>query len=89
MDAGRRTFNPWSWGLYYSSSVSISIIYVFILFITSEVEWSSPNRVTRTTLSHAWNHCSMARVDVRETPYIAVRVSASAREGAEPPITMN
>ena len=54
MDSGMRAFNPWSWGLYYSISVSLSMISVFASFMASVVGWSVPNKVTRNTLSHVW-----------------------------------
>ena len=79
MDAGRRAFNPQSWGLYYSRSVYLSIIYVFTSFIARTVGWYGLKRVTRTTLSRVWDPRAMARVAGRETPSGSIRVSSSAR----------
>ena len=57
---------------------------VFTSFMSVAVGWSGPYKVTRTSLSRAWDPCSMARVSGRETPSGAVSVAASAREVAAP-----
>ena len=82
MDAGRRDFSPQSRGLYSYISVYLSMISIFTSFIASAVWWSGPNKVDRTTLSRVWASHTMASVAGRETPSGAVRVAASAREGA-------
>ena len=61
---------------------------VFTSFMSVAVGWSGPYKVTRTSLSRAWDPCSMARVSGRETPSGAVSMVVSAREGAAPPPAM-
>ena len=85
MDAMRRAFNLCSYGLYSSSSVSLSMISTFTSFIASTVGWSVPNRVDRITLSCVWAPCDMARVEGRDTTSGAVSMAASAREGVALP----
>ena len=85
MDSRRRDFNPQSWGLYYSRSVSFYMISAFISLIYSKVSWSVQNRVVRTTLIRVWDPCDMARVAGRETPDVVINVAASSKEGSEAP----
>ena len=88
MDAGRRTFNPWSWGLYYSSSASLYMISEFTSFIDSNVWWYVPNKATRITLSRVWDPCATARMEGKERLSVASSVAASYRDGAALPSAM-
>ena len=56
--------------------------------VASAAGWSFPNKVNRTTLSRVWSPRAMARIVVRETPYSAVSVAATDKEGVAPlPVT--
>ena len=57
--------------------------------MSSTVGWSCPNRLTRTTLSRAWDPRARVRVDGKETLSGAISVAASANEGVAPPPVMS
>ena len=56
--------------------------------IASAVEWYDQNRMTRKTLSHAWDPRATEMVAIRETSSGAIGVPASDKEGAAPLPTM-